>query len=82
MPHYPQKKQRIEGHPSAMVAGNDFSPSFGDLADVLPNILGYLTLKEIMCKRRINKKTMEAVRRQLFHHMTSVFIAWMNTMEW
>ncbi len=62
MPHYPPKKQRIEGHQSAMVAGNDFSPSFDDLVDVLPNILGYLTLKDIMRKRRINKKTMEAVK--------------------
>ena len=46
-----------------MVAENDLSPSFDDLADVLPNILGYLTLKEIMCKRRLNKKTKEAAKK-------------------
>jgi hypothetical protein len=64
MPHYPSKKQMIEGHHQGVVAiDNDFSPSFDDLGvDVLPNILGYLILKDIMRSRRINKKTMQAVR--------------------
>jgi hypothetical protein len=32
---------------------------------VLANILGFLQLKDIMCKRRLNKKTMEAVRKTI-----------------
>jgi hypothetical protein len=66
MPH-PTKKQRIECHErrneELAVADDDFLASFDDLADVLPNILGYLTPKDIMCKRRINKKSREAVRK-------------------
>ena len=62
MPHFPQKKQRIEDHQGAVVAGNDFVANFDDLVDVLPNILGCLTPKDIMRKRRINKKSREAAR--------------------
>ncbi len=65
MPH-PTKKQRMECHErnneEVTTADDDFLASFDDLADVLPNILGYLTLKAIMCKRRINKKTREAAK--------------------
>ena len=61
MPHHPPKKQKLE---SAVVAGN-FSPSFDDLVDVLPNILGCLTPKDIMRSRRINKKTREAVKKTI-----------------
>jgi hypothetical protein len=65
MPH-PTKKQRLEGHPSAAVAaGDDSVASFDDLADVLPNVLGFLLLEEIMGSRRINKTTMEAVRKTI-----------------
>ena len=33
------------------------------LEDMLPNILSYLKLREIMCKRRVNKKWTEAARK-------------------
>jgi hypothetical protein len=62
MPH-PTKTQMLEGHPSAVVAANDdFVASFDDLADLLPNILGFLLLEDIMRSRRINKKTREAAK--------------------
>jgi hypothetical protein len=67
MPHS-TKKQRIvdDDHQrnNAVVAGNDDSSlaSFDDLVDVLPNILAFLPLHDIMSKRRINKKTREAVK--------------------
>jgi hypothetical protein len=48
-----------------VVTDNDFAVSFDDLSDVLPNILGYLTPKDIMCKRRINKKSREAVKKTI-----------------
>jgi hypothetical protein len=44
-----------------VVTDNNFVASFDDLSDVLPNILGFLSLQDIMCNRRINKKTREAV---------------------
>jgi hypothetical protein len=63
------KKQRLECHErnneEVTAADDDFLASFDDLADVLPNILGYLTPKDIMCKRRLNKKSREAVRRTI-----------------
>ena len=67
MPH-PTKKQRIECHDErndAVAADDDdFLASFDDLSvDVLPNILGFLSLQDIMSKRRINKKTREAVKK-------------------
>jgi hypothetical protein len=55
-----------EGHQQSndmMAADDDFIlASFDDLSDVLPNILGFLSLKDIMRSRRINKNTMNAVR--------------------
>jgi len=65
MPH-PTKKQRIECHErneEVAVADDEFLASFDDLSDVLPNILGFLSLKDVMSKRRINKKTTEAVKK-------------------
>jgi hypothetical protein len=66
MPH-PTKKQRIECHErneEVAVADDDFLASFDDLSiDVLANALGFLQLKDIMSKRRINKKTREAVKK-------------------
>ncbi len=68
MPH-PTKKQRIECHErneEVAVADDDFLASFDDLSiDVLPNILAFLSLKDIMSKRRLNKKSREAVRRTI-----------------
>ena len=67
MPH-PTKKQRLDDgdhQRDVAVADNDFVASFDDLSDVLPNILGYLTPKDIMCKRRINKKSREAVKKTI-----------------
>jgi hypothetical protein len=69
MPH-PTKKQRIECHErneEVAVADDDFLASFDDLSvDVLPNIFGYLDgPKDIMSKRRLNKKSREAVRRTI-----------------
>ena len=65
MPH-PTKKQRLEGHPSAAVAvGDDSVASFDDLVDVLPNILGFLLVEDIMRSRRINKRVKEAVRKTI-----------------
>jgi hypothetical protein len=59
MPHS-TKKQRIEGNRTIV---DDFLASFGDLSvDVLANIFGFLEVKNIMRSRRINKKTMEAVK--------------------
>ncbi len=67
MPHYPSKKQKLEGllgHPVA--DGNDFLVSFGDLGvDLLANVLGFLLPKDVMSKRSINKKTREAVKRTI-----------------
>ena len=53
-----------EGHQrNDAVAANDLLASFDVLSvDVLANIYGFLSLKDIMCKRRINKKSMDAVR--------------------
>ena len=62
MPH-PTKKQRIEVNRTINV--DDFVANFGDLSDVLPNIFGFLTVKNIMRSRRINKKSMEAVRKTI-----------------
>jgi hypothetical protein len=63
MPHQTVKKQRLD---HAASAGNDdFVATFDDLSvDVLANIFGFLSgAKEIMSKRCINKKTMEAVKK-------------------
>ena len=54
------KKQRIEVNRTIV---DDFLASFGDLiVDVLANIFGFLTVKNIMRSRRINKKSKEAVK--------------------
>jgi hypothetical protein len=59
------EEAKNKGHQRNMmtmvVANNNFVASFDDLSDVLPNILGFLSLQDIMCNRRINKKTREAV---------------------
>jgi hypothetical protein len=47
------------------VAENDNSAAFDDLSDVLPNILGFLPVENIMRSRRINKKLMEAVKKAI-----------------
>lgn len=59
-----------EGHQrNDAVAANDFLASFDVLSvDVLANIYGFLSLKDIMCKRRINKKSMDAVRNTVVPH--------------
>ena len=68
MPH-PTKKRRLDESDNnqrdevvVVTDSDDFVVSFDDLSDVLPNILEFLTLKDIMCKRRINKRTKEAVK--------------------
>ena len=61
-----EKEQMMleEGHQrNDAVAANDLLASFDVLSvDVLANIYGFLSLEDIMCKRRINKKSMDAVR--------------------
>ncbi len=72
MPH-PTKKQRLDDGDQhqrnevvVVMADNHFAASFDDLStDVLPNILGFLSLQNIMRSRRINKKTREAVRKTI-----------------
>ncbi len=66
MPH-PTKKQRLDCHQrdDDAVDDDDFVACFDDLSDVLPNILGFLALQEIMCSRRVNKKSMEAVKKAI-----------------
>ncbi len=61
MPH-PTKKQKVDCHHRDVVAGNDFVASFDDLTDVLPNIFGFIGLKDIWQKRRVNKRWREAVK--------------------
>ena len=66
MPHTTSKKQRLDDHQGAVaVADNDFLVSFDDLSDVLPNILGYLTPKDIMCQRRVCKKCSDAATKTI-----------------
>jgi hypothetical protein len=68
MPH-PTKKQRLDDgdyqRDVVVTADSDFVASFDDLTDVLPNILGFLSLKEIMSKRRLNIKSREAVKKTI-----------------
>ncbi len=69
MMSHSSKKQRLEGHhpTSAVATDNDFSPSFDDLSvDLHANILCFLPVEEIMRSRRINKKSMEAVKKTIF----------------
>ena len=67
----PPKKQRkiddLQRRDGMVVAVDDvFDASFDDLSvDVLPNILGFLSLVNLMHSRRINKKTREAVRKTI-----------------
>src|SRR6056300_889020 len=51
-----RRSRRIAGRPNA---------HFDQLDDVLPNILEFLLLEDIMRSRRINKKVMEAVRKTI-----------------
>jgi hypothetical protein len=69
---YPTKKQRLDGGDQhqrkevVVAVDSNFVASFDDLSvDVLPNILAFLPLKNIMRSRRINKKYREAVRRTI-----------------
>ena len=52
----PKKKQRLEGRHQEEASLDDLG------VDVLANIYGFLPSKDIMCKRCINKKTMEAAK--------------------
>ncbi len=85
MPH--STKKLDEGNQGAAVAGNDdFLASFDDLSiDVLANILAFLPLQDIMSKRRINKKTREAVKMTIvpptdFHIDSEIRCNTMNVM--
>jgi hypothetical protein len=65
MPH-PEKKRRLLHSNDAVVAISDFLASFDDLGvDVLANIYGFLPIENIMCSRRINKKSVEAVKKTI-----------------
>jgi hypothetical protein len=60
MPHPTAKKQRLDHAATAAVTFDDLS------IDILANIFSFLSgAKEIMCKRRINKKSMEAVKKTI-----------------
>ncbi len=62
---HPEKKQILLNNNSA-ASDNDFVASFDDLGvDELADILEFLTLKDIMRSRRINKKLMEAVKKTI-----------------
>ena len=60
----PTKKKRLDDHQSAAAADSDlFASCFDDLSiDELAHIFGFLPVEDIMCLRRINKKTVEAAR--------------------
>ena len=63
MPHPEEKKRRLLHINDAVAASDDFLASFVDLSvDMLANILAFLSLYEIMRSRRINQKSMEAVK--------------------
>ena len=66
MPHS-TKKQRIEVNRTIVeLVDCNFLASFGDLSvDVQANIFSYLAVNDIMRSRRINKKTMEAVKMRI-----------------
>ncbi len=64
MPH-PAKKQQGDDYQrnDVIITDNDFvEASFDDLTDVLPNIFGFLPLKDIMRSRCIDKNSREAVK--------------------
>jgi hypothetical protein len=67
MPHYPSKKQKLEGHLDHPVAdGNDYVVTFDDLGvDVVANILCFFPLQNIMMLRRTNTKLREAAKRSM-----------------
>jgi hypothetical protein len=67
MPHYPSKKQKLEGHLDHPVAdGNDYVVPFDDLGvDVVANILCFFPLQNIMMLRRTNTKLREAAKRSM-----------------
>jgi hypothetical protein len=70
MSHPTTKKQRLEDNDdqatndkAVLATVDNLLASFGALSvDMLANIFGYLTIEEIMSKRRINKKTREAAK--------------------
>jgi hypothetical protein len=70
MPHTSKKKRSSVGnylvHPPARrsrrIAGR-LNADFDDLDDLLVNILEFLTIKEIMCNRRVSKKWGEAIKK-------------------
>jgi hypothetical protein len=66
----PPKKQKIDDHQrrsdEVAAVGDEFVASFDGLSvDVLANIFSFLRIKDTMSKRRINKKTMEAVKKTI-----------------
>jgi hypothetical protein len=68
--HQEKNQRLLEGHhhysnDMVMATDSDYAVTFDDLADVLPNVLGYLILQDIMHSRRINKKLREAVKRTI-----------------
>jgi hypothetical protein len=63
MPHTTKKQRREDDRQSKVAADNDVSVGFDNLGvDEIANVLGFLDIKDIMSKRRINKKTREAVK--------------------
>ncbi len=65
MPQHQTDKKKLDCHQinDAVAAdGTVFVASFDDLADVLPNILGFLPPKDIMRQRRVCRKCKEATK--------------------
>jgi hypothetical protein len=66
MPHPEEKKRRLLHNNDAVAAISEFLTSLDDLGvDVLANIYAFLSLTDIMSKRRINKKSREAVKKTI-----------------
>ena len=66
MPHPEEKKRRLLHSTETVVASDDFLARFDALGvDVLANIYGFLRLDHVVCLRRINKKSREAVKMTL-----------------
>jgi len=74
MPHE-AKKEKMDGHQrndgmvaddAVLATAGNLSASFDDLSvDVLANIFGFLIIKDVMRSRRINKKSMDAVKKTI-----------------
>ncbi len=66
---HPLKKQRLDdgGHQrnDVMAAAKDYAVTFDDLANVLPNILGFLQPNDIMRQRRVCRKCSEAATKTI-----------------